>query len=92
MPDVLELLPLYLAWNHPQGRVFPLQSLHTGQLIGAQRPFSLLDSLWCLAIHGVDVLYLLIKVLIRDWIQPIAHLMGFEIGLFLKASPRVAAR
>jgi hypothetical protein len=45
-----------------------------------------------LAVQGIEVLYLLIKPLIWRRCQPIAYEMGFEIGVFLKASPRGGAR
>ena len=92
MTNVLELLPLYLAGHHRQLGMFAFQGLHAAQFIGAQHLFSLLGQFRRLAIQSVDVLHLVVKVLVKDWCQPIAHLMGFEIALFLKASPRVGAR
>jgi hypothetical protein len=45
-----------------------------------------------LAIQGIDVLHFLIKVLVKDWRQPIAYLMRFELTIFLRVSPHVGAR
>ena len=90
--NVLELLPFYLARYHRQRGMFAFQGLHPAQFVGAHDPFTLLGQFRCLAIQGVDVFYLLIEVFIKDLVQPIAHLVRFEIGIFLKASPRVGAR
>ena len=41
MPDVLKFPPQDVSWEHGQVGVFALQGLHAGQLIYADRAFSL---------------------------------------------------
>ena len=81
-----------IARHHRQLRMLAFQSLHATHFIGAEHPFILLNQFWRLAIQGVDVLYLLVKLLIANLCQPVPNQMRFEIGLFLKASPRAAVR
>jgi hypothetical protein len=69
-----------------------LQGLNSGQLIGAQHSFTFLGQFRGLVIQVVDVFNLLVKSFVRDWREPIAYLMWFEISFFLRASPRVGAR
>ena len=90
--DVLELLAFHQTRPHRPLGMFAFQGLHAAQFIGAQHPFPLLGQFRCLAIHSIDVLHFVVKLLVKDRRQPIAHLMGLEIALFLKASPRVGAR
>ena len=52
------------------------------QLIGGHDPLPLLFQDGRLAIQGVDVLHFLIEPFIRPWVQPIAHLVRFEITVF----------
>ena len=52
MPDVLKFAPQDMSRQHGQAGVFAFQSLHAGQLIHADRAFSLFSSLGCL---GVDL-------------------------------------
>jgi hypothetical protein len=92
MTRVLEFLAFDLARHHRQFRVLAFQSLHTTHFICAEHPFILLSQFWGLAIQGVDVLYFLVKLLIRNLCQPVPDQMRFEIAIFLKASPRVGAR
>lgn len=89
---VLELLPFGLAPRHRQFGILAFQGLHATQFIHTKRPFALLGQFWSLAIQGIDVLNLLLKLLVRNRCQPVPYQMGFEIAIFLKASPRVGAR
>ncbi|MFQ6102107.1 MAG: hypothetical protein ACE5OS_12860, partial [Anaerolineae bacterium] len=75
--------------QHPRGR---LPSNDAGQFIGTQDVFAFLGQFRGLAIQGVDVFNLLVELIIGDWRQPIAHLVRFEISIFLRASPHVWAR
>jgi len=92
MTLVLKLLPFDLARRHGQFGVLAFQSLHPTQFIRAEHPFALLGPFRSLTIQGIDVLYLLIKLPIRNLCQPVPNQMRFEIAFFLKASPRVGAR
>ena len=92
MTRVLELLPFDLARRHGQLGVLAFQSLHATQFIRAERPFALLGQFRSLTIQGIDLLYFLIKLLISNLCQPVPYQMGFEIVVFLKASPRVGVR
>ena len=92
MTLVFELLPFDLARRHGQFGMLAFQSLYPTQLVRAERPFALFGQFWRLAIQGIDVLNFLIKLLVRNLCQPVPYQMGFEIALFLKASPRAGAR
>ena len=66
--------------------MFPFKSLYAGQLVRADSPLALFMAVWCLMVDLTNVLNFNVKiwVLIFKRCQPIADLVGFEIGLFLK--------
>jgi hypothetical protein len=64
--------------------MLPFQSLDPGQLIVTDDPLALLSQCLGLVIETIDVAVFFVKLLIPVGGQPIADLMGFEIGLFLK--------
>jgi hypothetical protein len=84
MTFVLEFLPFYISRPHGQGGMLAFQGLHPAQFIGTHNAFTHFSQFWCQAIQGVDIRHLLIELHIIDWSQPIANLVRFEIGLFLK--------
>jgi hypothetical protein len=88
MTFVLEFLPFYISGPHGQGRMLSFQGLYPTQFIGTHNALTLFSQFWCQAIQGVDIRHLLTKLRIIDWSQPIANLVGFEIGLFLKGVSR----
>ncbi|MFQ6101582.1 MAG: hypothetical protein ACE5OS_10175, partial [Anaerolineae bacterium] len=57
--------------------------MDSGQFIGTQDAFAFLGQFRGLAIQGIDVFNLLVELIIGDWRQPIAHLVRFEISIFL---------
>ena len=68
--------------------MFAFQGLNAGQLIVTDDPLPPLDQFLGLVIETIDVAVFCGKLLISVGGQPIADQVGFEIALFLKASPR----
>lgn len=60
------------------------QGLHPTQFIGTHNAFTLFRQFWCQAIQSIDIRHFLVKLRIINWSQPIANLVRFEIGIFLK--------
>ena len=92
MPNILELTPLDFSRLHRQSWMFPFQCLDTCHFVNAFKSFALLAALRSLLVASIDVVYFLVKSLTRFRRQPITDLMGFQIALFLKASPHVGRR
>lgn len=89
--DVLKFAPLDPAGLQGQGRGDALEGLDTGHLIDAQGGDSGGGALRGQAVGLADVMALRRELGIRLGVEPAAHAVGLEVGLFLKcARPSVA--
>ena len=86
MSNALEALPFCPAWHHRLAEVLALQGWNTRRLTGSHHSFAFLGHIGGLAIEGVDVPNLLVKLVIADWRQPIVPLVRSEIAISWIAS------
>ncbi len=72
--------------------MFTFQGLHARHFIQAFDAFILLKQCWRLAIQRIDVTDFILQFGVMLGSEPIAVEVGLNLGIFLKAAPRGAAR